>query len=111
MICLAECGKPQTAASFELTFRKAIRMANIDSTFDYWAMTPTQLRDECTAIAQAANSGVEVALRTEAGLLAIQWREAIAMPKDHGFEESRRNDEISGLKHRTIEILIKIRGR
>jgi len=105
MICLAECGK-----IFVLTFRKAFGMANDDFNIDYWSMTPAQLREECVAIAQAAGSKVNAALRAETGLLATQWREAIGMPKDHAFEESRRNVEISGLKHRTIEILIKIRG-
>jgi hypothetical protein len=86
-------------------------MSQDDSNIDYWSMTPAQLRDECIAIAHAPNSAVDAALRTEAGLLAAQWSETIAMPKDHAFEESRRNAEISGLKHRTIEILIRTRGR
>jgi hypothetical protein len=83
-------------------------MENVDSTFDFWTMKPSELGEECRSIAQAVNSTVDPKLRNEAGQLAAEWREAIKWPMDNAFDESRRAALIAALRRRTIEILSKV---
>jgi hypothetical protein len=83
-------------------------MEKVDSTFDFWLMKPSELGKECSSIAQAVNSTIDPKLRAEAGQLAAEWREAIAMPTGIAFDESRRAALIAALRRRTIEILIRV---
>ena len=83
-------------------------MENVDSTFDFWSMKPSELGEECSSIARAVHSTVDPRLRAEAGQLATEWREAINLPMHNALDESRRAALIAALRRRTIEILIKV---
>jgi len=85
-------------------------MADDDSTARFWSLTPTQLCRECRAIAQAAPTPGNVELRAEGARLAAEWQDAIDMPRNDAFDESRRASLILALRKRTIEILIRVSG-
>ena len=84
-------------------------MKYADSANDLWSLRPAQLRAQCEELAHGGKAGVDAALQKEAAQLAVEWRDAIGMPLDNGFEESRRASLIAALRRRTIEILVKAR--
>jgi len=85
-------------------------MSDEDSRVNFWSLHSSQLRDECLDIANAAPSAVKPNLRTEANQLAVEWEEAIELPQNDLFEQSRRESQIAALRQRTIEILIHVYG-
>jgi len=85
-------------------------MSDEVSKADFWSMHSSQLHNECRDIARADPARVNSALRNEAHQLAAEWEEAIELPHNDLFQQSRRESQISALRKRTIEILVHVYG-
>ena len=83
-------------------------MAHLDENIDYWALKPSQLANECGLLAEGDTAAVDEAIRAETGQLAAEWKEAINLPQAAFEDQARRAAQISALRKRTIEILIKV---
>jgi len=81
-------------------------MAAEDSNVDYWSLTSPQLAARISHIAQSDAVDFTSAARAEAGLLAVDWQEALNLPKESFEEQEARRARVAALQRRTIEILI-----
>lgn len=77
---------------------------------DYWTMKSSELRDHCREISHGSREMASDWLRTEAHQLAVEWQDALEMPQNDAFQESRKATQLAALRKRTIEILVKVYG-
>ena len=85
-----------------------------DHAYDLWTATFPQLAEQCKLVAENHTGTIDEAYQQEAQRLYTAWQEALAMPEhDHTlhFEAgARKAAALGGLRKRTIEILVKLRG-
>lgn len=74
----------------------------------FWDLTDAQLAESCRTIAQEDNSVGNSDLRAEARRLSEVWREALDGSDRDADERERRAALLSGLRKRTIQILVKL---
>jgi hypothetical protein len=74
---------------------------------DYWALSSSQLAAQIALIANGDPTAIDDATRAEAGLIVAEWQDALKTPITTLVEEESRVAQLSGLKKRTIEVLIK----
>ena len=86
-------------------------MAQIDSPFQYWFLTSSQLAAEIGSIASADPAEYDGATRAEASMLSENWQEALSLPKTNFAEQSRRAAQLAALQKRTIPVLLRLYRR
>jgi hypothetical protein len=82
-------------------------LAPVERDSDLWSLTPRQLAQRMDAVGEAG-SGADPATQTEAGELAVEWREAIALPAETFEEQQARAARLDALQRRSIEILVRV---
>jgi len=85
-----------------------------DHEYDLWKATFPQLAEQVKLIAENHTGEINEAHQHEAQRLYTGWQEALAMP-DHDLTKDfdpgeRKASLLSGLRKRTIEILVHMRG-
>ena len=76
-----------------------------------WSLPASELAEDCRAMAESAPGKIDEAHKAEAVRLYAGWQEALAKPVDSFDDRARHAALIEGLRKRTIEVLIRIRGR
>lgn len=76
-----------------------------------WELSDTELATSCLMIAEERDSPCESALRAEAARLFHVWRETMEDTGGDSDERERRAALLSGLRKRTIQILVKLTWR
>ena len=80
------------------------------SNVNLWSLPASELAEDCRAMAESAPGRIDETHKAEAVRLYAGWQEALAKPIDSFDDRARHAALIEGLRKRTIEILIKIRG-
>ena len=85
-----------------------------DHAYDLWKASFPQLAEQCRLVAENHTGAIDETHQREAQRLCQGWTEALAMP-DHDIAQDfdpgeRKASLLSGLRKRTIEILVKMRG-
>lgn len=85
-----------------------------DHRYDLWRASFQQLAEQIKLVADNHTGAIDQARQSEAQRLYVGWTEALAMP-DHDITQDfdpgeRKAALLSGLRKRTIEILVKMRG-
>jgi hypothetical protein len=85
-----------------------------DHAYDLWTATFPQLAEQCKLVADNHTGAIDEAYQHEAQRLYVGWQEALAMPKHDLMQDfdpgERKASLLGGLRKRTIEILVKLRG-
>ena len=87
-------------------------MDGCDYTFDpprmpnFWDFSDVELALACRAIVLGHVAGPYADLHAEAGRLLALWHEALETPDRMGDERARRHSLSSGLRKRTIQVLV-----
>lgn len=74
----------------------------------FWDLTDAQLAESCRVIADELGADTESDLRAEAGRLYAVWRETLDGSERDAEQRERRASLLSGLRKRTIQILVKL---
>ena len=88
--------------------QEAFRMANEDSTVNFWSLTSSQLAEQIGSIASENSPGIDAATSAEASQLASEWHDALNIPKATFQDQEHRVVQLDALQKRTIEILVRI---
>ena len=85
-----------------------------DHRYDLWGASFQQLAEQTKLVAENHTGAINEARQQEAQRLYTGWQEAFAMPEHDLTQEfdtgERKAALLSGLRKRTIEILVKMRG-
>jgi hypothetical protein len=88
--------------------KEAFRMANEDSTENFWSLSSSQLAAQINLIANGDSPAIDAATRAEASQLVSEWQDALNLPKANFQNQERRVVQLDALQKRTIEILVRI---
>ena len=89
-------------------------MDGCETTFDppsspsFWALSDAELALACHVMAQKGFADPGADIRLEAGRLLLLWREALETPGHIGEDRARRLWLSSGLRKRTIQVLVRL---
>jgi hypothetical protein len=86
--------------------REGSSMATDDSSVNFWSLTSVQLAAQIGLIAHGESKAVDDATRAEAGVLAVEWQEALSLPEATFEDQEQRTARLDSLQKRTIEILV-----
>lgn len=81
-------------------------MATSQPDIDYWSLTSPQLATKVAQLANASPTAVSPATSAETRLLALEWQEALNLPKDSFEQQEARRAKLAALQRRSIEVLI-----
>lgn len=87
---------------------QAIVFTGSASPRSFWDLSDVELATSCLMIAEERDSTCESALRAEASRLFHVWRETLEESGADAEELERRAALLSGLRKRTIQILVKL---
>lgn len=73
---------------------------------NFWALSDLELALACREIAHSNFPGPHADIRAEAERLFVLWREVLQTPDRIGEERERRHWLSSGLRKRTIQVLV-----
>jgi hypothetical protein len=97
---------PRNCCSHFTSSQEAFRMANDDSTLNFWSLSSSQLAAQIGLIANGVTKGVDYRTRVEASHLASEWHGVLNLPKASFEDQQRRVAQLDALQKRTIEILV-----
>lgn len=83
-------------------------MGQQDSDTGIWSLSPVQLAEQCRLIAESNSTDIDKKLQDEAARLYTSWKNALVQHEDNQQEQARKALQRTGLKRRTMEILVKI---
>jgi hypothetical protein len=75
---------------------------------NFWDFSDEELALACQVVAQSRLAGAHAEFCAEALRLLSLWREALETPDRTGEERERRHCLSSGLRKRTIQILVRL---
>lgn len=75
---------------------------------NFWALSDIQLAKSCVLVAESHAGQTNPAVKGEAERLFLLWHDAINGRDEAGPERERRAALLSGLRKRTIQILVKL---
>ena len=75
---------------------------------NFWAFSDVELAQSCKLVAEGRSGPANAPVRAEAMRLFLLWVEALQSPDRVGDDRVRRHFLISGLRKRTIQVLVRL---
>ena len=75
---------------------------------NFWVLSNLELANSCKLVGEGRSGPANAPLRAEALRLFLMWREALQSSNRRGEEREERNLMVSGLRKRTIQILVRL---
>lgn len=79
-----------------------------DATRELWDLSDRELANGCRLIAEGRLAHATRFLRAESMRLFLVWMETLQAPNCEGEQRERRAALLSGLRKRTIQLLVKL---